>query len=68
VKVEYDRVTAIDFGNGGSVHSGFNNSGYTYSGGSLSMKRDYQGNLVGATKRVSVSDSNGTRTSDISIE
>jgi len=68
VKVEYDRVTAIDFGNGGSVHSGFNNSGYTYSGGSLSMKRDYQGNLVGATTRVSVSDSSGIRTFDISIE
>ncbi len=28
VKVEYDRVTAIDFGNGGSVHSGYNSSGY----------------------------------------
>jgi hypothetical protein len=68
LKVEYDSVTVIDFGNGGSVHSGFNNSGYTYSGGSLSMKRDYQGNLVGATTRVSVSDSNGTRTFDISIE
>jgi hypothetical protein len=68
VKVEYDRVTVIDFGNGGSVHSGYNNSGYTYSGGSLSMKRDYQGNIVAATTRISVSDSNGIRTYDITIE
>jgi len=30
VKVEYNQVTAIDFGNGGFVHSGYNNSGYTY--------------------------------------
>jgi hypothetical protein len=68
VKVEYDRVAVIDFGDGGSVHSGYNNSGYTYSGGSLSMKRDYQGNIVAVTTRVSVSDSNGTRTYDITIE
>ncbi len=68
VKVEYDSVTAIDFGNGGSVHSGYNNSGYSYYGGTLTMKRDYQGNIVAATTRVSVTDSNGTRTFDISIE
>ena len=68
VKVEYDRVTVIDFGNGGSVHSGYNNSGYTYSGGSLTLKKDYQGNIVAATTRVSVSDSDGTRTFDITIE
>jgi hypothetical protein len=68
VKVEYDSGTAIDFGNGGSVHSGYNNSGYSYYGGTLTMKRDYQGNIVAATTRVSVTDSNGTRTYDISIE
>jgi hypothetical protein len=68
VKVEYDRVTAIDFGNGGSVHSGFNNSGYFYNGGILSMKKDNQGNIVAGTTRVSVVDSNGTRTFDITIE
>ena len=67
VKVEYDSVTAIDFGNGGSVHSGYNNSGSTYSGGSLTMKRDYQGNILAATTRVSISDSDGTRTFDITI-
>jgi len=67
VKVEFDRVTVIDFGNGGSVHSGFNNSGYLYNGGNLSMQ-DYQGNINAATTRVSVSDSDGTQTFDISIE
>jgi len=68
VKVEYDRVTAIDFGNGGSVHAGYNNSGYFYNGGILSMKKDNQGNIVAGTTRVSVVDSNGTRTFDITIE
>jgi len=37
VRVENDAVTAIDFGNGGSVHSGYNNSGYSYSGGRLTF-------------------------------
>ena len=37
VKVEYDRVVAIDFGNGGSVHTGMNNEGYTYGGGYLEV-------------------------------
>ena len=27
VKVEYNNVTVIDFGNGGSVHTGYNNEG-----------------------------------------
>jgi hypothetical protein len=50
VKVQYNRVVAIDFGNGGSVHSGFNNEGYFYTGGTLSS--DYSGNV---TATVSVS-------------
>jgi len=68
VNVEYDRVTVIDFGNGGSIHSGFNNSGYSYYGGNLTMKKDYKGNIESATTRVSVTDSNGTRTFDITIQ
>lgn len=36
VAVEYNSVTAIYFGNGGYVHRGFNNEGYTWSGGYLS--------------------------------
>jgi hypothetical protein len=68
VKVEYNSVTAIDFGNGGSVHSGYNNSGYTYYGGSLYMEKNYQGQIVAATTKVTVSDSDGTRSYDIRIE
>jgi len=50
VKVQYDRVVAIDFGNGGTLHSGINNEGYLYTGGTLST--DYSGNV---TATVSVS-------------
>ena len=68
VKVEYDNVIKIDFGNGGSVHSGFNNEGYTYSGGYLSFENDSNGNILTAKTTVSVYDSNGTRTYKIRIE
>ena len=68
VKVEFNTITAIDFGNGGSVHSGINNSGYMWSGGYLSFQKDYStGNIISATAYVSVSDSNGMRTFDITI-
>ena len=50
VKVQYNRVVAIDFGNGGTLHTGMNNEGYTYNGGTLST--DYSGNV---TATVSVS-------------
>lgn len=36
VEVLDNRVVAIYFGNGGLVHTGDNNEGYTYSGGTLS--------------------------------
>lgn len=68
VKVQYNRVTVIDFGNGGSVHSGYNNSGYTYYGGSLSFQRDFNGQIASATTQVSVSDTEGTRYYDIKIQ
>jgi hypothetical protein len=68
VKVEYDKVTAISFGNGGSVHSGLNNEGYIYSGGFLNTERDYNGRIIAYTARVSVTDSNGIRTFDVRIE
>jgi hypothetical protein len=60
VKVEYNRVVQIDFGNGGSIHSGYNNSGYIYGGGNLSLQRDYSGNILGATTKVIVTYNNGT--------
>src|SRR4051812_34781858 len=56
VKVEYGKVSIIDFGNGGSIHSGYNNEGYIYSGGYVSLETDYNGNIVAATTTVTVSD------------
>lgn len=60
VTITNDAVTSIHFGNGGSVHSGFNNEGYTYSGGGLSFSRDYNGNITGAFTTIKVTYSNGT--------
>jgi len=68
VYVEYGRVTKIDFGNGGSVHSGYNNEGYFYSGGNLNYDTDYNGNIVAATATVTISDDNGMRYFKIIIE
>lgn len=68
VKVQYNRVTTIDFGNGGSVHSGYNNSGYLYNGGNLSFQKDFNGQITSATTRVSVSDTDGIRFYDITIQ
>jgi hypothetical protein len=69
VKVEYDRVTAIDFGNGGSVHSGYNSSGYFYSGGYLSFDKDYNGEITSASAKVKIIEANSNLiTFDITIE
>ena len=69
VKVDYNTVTTIDFGDGGSIHSGYNNSGYLYGGGYLFMERDYNGNVIAATTKVTVSFNDGSlRTYDIRIE
>ncbi len=68
VKVEYGRVIVIDFGNGGSVHSGYNNSGYTYSGGYIHMERDYNYNIVAAKARVTITEDFTVKTFDIIIE
>ncbi len=68
VKVEYNRVVKIDFGNGGSVHTGFNNEGYIYSGGYLYFSTDYKGNISSANATVTVSDSNGMKYFKITIE
>jgi len=68
VLVSYGSVTTIDFGNGGSVHSGYNNEGYVYSGGYLSYQTDYStGQITSASASVSISDNNGTRTFNITI-
>jgi hypothetical protein len=68
VKVEYNTVTKIDFGNGGSIHSGYNNEGYTYSGGILSFQRNYDGDIIAASTTVTTYDSDGTKTYQITIE
>lgn len=68
VKVDYDRVTLISFGNGGSVHTGLNNEGYLYTGGNLSEERDYNGNIIALTTTVNISDRNGMRIFKIRIE
>lgn len=68
VKVNYGKVSIIDFGNGGSVHNGYNNEGYFYSGGYLSFETDYDGNTVAATTTVNISDTNGMRYFKIRIE
>ena len=61
VTVFNDAVTAIHFDNNGSVHSGYNNEGYSYSGGSLSFSRDYNGKITGASTTVEVRYSNETK-------
>ena len=68
VKVEYNSIKEIDFGNGGSVHSGYNNSGYMWSGGYLSFNNNYQGQVESASANVTIHDDNGSmRTFDITI-
>jgi hypothetical protein len=62
VKVQYGSVVAIDFGNGGSVHTGYNNEGYIYSGGYVSVSGDE------ATATVSISDRQGLRYFNVSLE
>jgi hypothetical protein len=68
VKVEHDQVTEIDFGNGGSVHDGYNNSGYFYNGGRLDFQNDYEGNIIGATTRVTIQGDINYRYYDITIK
>lgn len=60
VTVFNDAVTTIHFNNNGSVHSGYNNEGYSYSGGSLRFSKDYNGKITGASTTVEVKYSNGT--------
>lgn len=68
VKVEYNSVVTIDFGNGGSVHNGINHEGYMFTGGYLSFEKDTEGIIIAAKATVSISDKNGMRYFDIRIE
>ncbi|WP_454802865.1 hypothetical protein [Mucilaginibacter phyllosphaerae] len=58
VGVEYGNVVSIEFPKGGSVHSGYNNEGYNYTGGLLSKNTDYQGNIISYTASVTVTENN----------
>lgn len=60
VTVFNDAVTKINFGNNGSIHSGYNNEGYSYSGGSLSFSRNSKGEVTGASTLIRVKYPNGT--------
>lgn len=67
VEVSSNRVIKIDFGDGGSVHSGINNSNYYYSGGFLNFQYDLDRNIIGATTRVTVQRGNTHLTYDIDL-
>lgn len=54
VKVVDERVVTIYFGNGGSLHTGYNNEGYVYKGGYLTP-HTYNGQVVALTTTVTVS-------------
>jgi hypothetical protein len=56
VYVQNDSVTIIDFGKGGTVHTGHNNEGYYYRGGSLYFEPDRNGNIIAATSTVAIID------------
>lgn len=60
VTVLNDAVTKIKFDNNGSVHTGYNNEGYSYSGGSLSFSRNFEREITGASTTVKVKYPNGT--------
>lgn len=60
VRIENNRVTAIDFGNGEILHVGENNSGYQYSDGYLSIDRGYKdSHIIGVSGQVRISWNNG---------
>lgn len=45
VRIQSDKVTYIYFNNGGYIHSGSNNSGYTWRGGGIRWDVDYYGTI-----------------------
>jgi hypothetical protein len=67
VVVESNRVTKIRFGNGGSVHTGFNNSGYNYYGGWLEYQYEQYDNVISATTRVTIYKGNSISIYDVSL-
>lgn len=56
VSVRNDRVVAIHFSNGGYIHTGSNEEGYSYSGGDLTPITDYSGDIVSMEGIVTISE------------
>lgn len=54
VQIHNDRVVAISFGEDGSIHTGDNNSGYSYSGGDLTFYKNKSGKIVSADTTVKI--------------
>ena len=59
VRIQNDKVVRIYFGNGGSVHSGHNNSGYTWRGGGIRWNTDWEGDITGGEAVIHVDYGNG---------
>ena len=59
VRIKNDQVTQIYFSNGGSVHNGYNNSGYTWRGGGIEWRTDWYGNVTGGKAIIQVDYGNG---------
>lgn len=55
VSVRNDRVVAIHFSNGGYIHTGINEEGYSYRGGELSPFTDYSGDIIAMKGTVTIS-------------
>lgn len=68
VKVESNRVITIIFPDGGSLHTGQNNSGYAYSGGDLDLDHHISGEIIRAKTVVKIMTSNSKLTYTVLID
>lgn len=59
VTIRRDNVVRIDFGNGGCVHQGPNNSNYTWYGGGIRWLLDFEGNIQGGLSTIQVNGPDG---------
>lgn len=59
VRIQNDTITYIYFNNGGYLHSGWNSSGYRWSGGGIEWRSDYYGNITSGRAVIQVTYENG---------
>jgi hypothetical protein len=59
VRIENDKITHIYFGNGGYVHNGRNNSGYSWSGGGIRWDVNNNGKIRGGKAIIQLNYGNG---------